>query len=156
MSFLTYDGEHHRLAIMAIPSLPPKVRHSAGLEHVAFTFPTLTALLTSYKQRHALGIEPVWCVNHGMTTSLYYKDPDGNNIETQIDNFGDDEWGNKMANEYMASEEVEENVIGVDFDPDELWAKLQKLGEEKTVEELRVRQNIGPRGIESVPAAFMA
>lgn len=25
--------------------------------------------------------------NHGPTTSLYYRDPDGNQIETQVDNF---------------------------------------------------------------------
>lgn len=80
LAFLTYDDEHHRIAIANIPQIGDKVRNSSGLEHIAFTFASLTDLLTAYRQRLALPepIKPVWCVNHRVTTSLYYKDPDGN------------------------------------------------------------------------------
>ena len=80
IGFMTYDDEHHRIAFINMPDMPDKVRHSAGLEHIAFTFDSLADLLTAYRQRLAQPqpIKPVWCVNHGITTSLYYKDPDGN------------------------------------------------------------------------------
>ncbi len=35
----------------------------------------------------ARGIEPYWCVHHGLTVSMYYADPDGNQMEFQVDAF---------------------------------------------------------------------
>jgi catechol-2,3-dioxygenase len=72
LSFMTYDEEHHRIAFVQIPDAQDKVRNSNGLEHIAFTFDSLTDLLTAYKQRLDLPtpMKPVWCVNHGPTTSL--------------------------------------------------------------------------------------
>lgn len=80
IAFLTYDDEHHRIAVLNMPECENKVRNSAGLEHIAFTFGSLRELLTAYRQRLELPepIKPVWCVNHRITTSIYYKDPDGN------------------------------------------------------------------------------
>lgn len=80
ISFITYDDEHHRIAIVSMPEIENKIRNSSGLEHIAFTFGSLKELLTAYKERLALPepIKPVWCVNHRITTSIYYKDPDGN------------------------------------------------------------------------------
>ena len=43
--------------------------------------------MSSYARLKGLGIEPDACVNHGVTTSLYYADPDGNQVELQVDNF---------------------------------------------------------------------
>lgn len=85
MSFLRYDEEHHRIGMLAIPGSIPKVPKAAGLAHIAFTYGTLSDLLKSYRKRKSAGIVPTWCVNHGPTISIYYKDPDGNEIETQVD-----------------------------------------------------------------------
>jgi hypothetical protein len=35
------------------------------------------------------GVEPAFSLDHGMTMSLYYKDPGGNFVELQNDNFSD-------------------------------------------------------------------
>lgn len=140
LSFITYDDEHHRIALVGIPTTAPKVRSSCGLEHVAFTFPDLSSLLLAYRQRKARGIEPAWCVNHGVSTSLYYNDPDGNMLETQVDNFATAE----EANEYMHSPAFAENPIGVDFDPEELIERIE-AGEDDA--SLKKRGDIGPRGI---------
>jgi len=86
LSFLTYDDEHHRIAIIYVPGTGPKNRLLSGLEHIAFTFDNLTDLSVAYLQRKQRGIVPFWAVNHGPTTSIYYQDPDGNQIETQVDN----------------------------------------------------------------------
>ncbi|KAH7131831.1 Glyoxalase/Bleomycin resistance protein/Dihydroxybiphenyl dioxygenase [Dendryphion nanum] len=140
LSFITYDEEHHRLALIGIPDTTAKIPTSAGLEHIAFAFPTLSELLLSYRQRKARGISPAWSVNHGPTTSIYYKDPDGNMLETQVDNFDTvDE-----ANEFMMGQKFAENPIGTDFDPEELIARIQK-GEAES--ELKRRVEIGPRGM---------
>ncbi|KIV79462.1 hypothetical protein PV11_07024 [Exophiala sideris] len=140
LCFITYDEEHHRIALIGIPDTGPKVPTSAGLEHVAFTFPTLSALLLAYRQRKARGIAPVWCVNHGPTTSMYYKDPDGNMLETQVDNFDT----NEAANDFMTSIYFAENPIGTDFDAEEL---IQKIKDGVPDAELKKRVEIGPRGL---------
>lgn len=139
VSFITYDSEHHRIAILGIPSTGPKQPHSAGLEHIAYSFPTLSSLLLAYRQRKARGISPVWCVNHGPTMSIYYRDPDDNMIETQVDNFETVE----EANAFMESPEFAENPIGTDFDPDELIERIRAGGEDE--EALKKRVEIGPR-----------
>jgi len=140
LAFLTYDDEHHRIAILGLPDTKPKQQTTCGLEHIAFTFDTLTDLLLAYRQRKNRGIEPVWSVNHGPTTSIYYKDPDGNMLETQVDNFET----LKQAAEFMESGAFEENPIGTDFDPEDLIRQLEAGGEEK---ELKVRKEMGPRGV---------
>lgn len=144
LSFLTYDEEHHRVAIGHVPGTSPKVPTSAGLAHMAFSFKTLADLLRAYRQRKARGILPIWAVNHGPTSSIYYQDPDGNQIETQVDNFRTIE----EANEFMKSVEFAENPIGADLDPEELIKKLENGAEEDT---LKQRPRVGPRGVESIP-----
>lgn len=140
LSFITYDEEHHRIALIGIPGTPAKVPNSCGLEHIAFTFRTLADLALAYRQRKALGIDPVWSVNHGPTTSIYYKDPDGNMLETQVDNFDTvDE-----ATAFMRGAHFGENPIGTDFDPEELIAALRR-GEKES--DLKKRREIGPRGM---------
>lgn len=118
LAFLTYDDEHHRLAIVSAPKLQANDRSIAGLEHVAFTYADLDALLATYVRLKAEGIVPVVPINHGMTVSLYYADPDGNQVELQVDTM--DPVG---AEAFMASDVFAANPIGVRFDPDDLVAR---------------------------------
>ncbi|KIW52876.1 hypothetical protein PV05_08489 [Exophiala xenobiotica] len=148
LGFLRYDDEHHRIAIAGLPNTEPKHPLSSGLWHIAFTFRTLEDLLTAYTQRKAHGILPKWCVNHGPTTSMYYLDPDGNQIETQIDNFE----GLEGADAYMRSHSFEENPIGVDFDPDELVEMLKKGVDEDVIKR---RIDAGPRDLKDLPAGIV-
>ncbi len=85
--FLTFDEEHHRIALLSTPGAEPVDGQRAGLDHVAFTFTSLDTLIANFERLSALGVAPYWEVNHGPTTSLYYQDPDGNQVELQIDNF---------------------------------------------------------------------
>ncbi len=81
---------------------------------------------------------PFWCINHGLTISLYYHDPDGNVLETQVDNFDTPE----EANNFMASEAFRENPTGNDFDPQKLIQRLQS-GEDHA--SIKKRVEVGPR-----------
>lgn len=139
IAFITYDDEHHRIAFIEVPGTAPKVHKSCGLEHTAYTFPTLSDLLLAYRARKQQGIEPTWCVNHGPSTSIYYTDPDGNMIETQVDNFDTP----AKATEFMSGPYFAENPFGTDFDPEDLIKRL-KNGEDEEV--LKKRVEIGPRG----------
>lgn len=138
LAFLRYDEEHHRIAIIAVPGTLPRAGNTAGLHHVAFSYDTLADLLQAYKQRKALGVIPKWSVNHGPTTSMYYEDPDGNLIETQVDNFDTSE----AANAFMSGPLFAENPVGTDFDPEVLYKTMQTGIPES---ELKKRVEIGPR-----------
>jgi catechol 2,3-dioxygenase-like lactoylglutathione lyase family enzyme len=120
VSFIRYDDEHHRVVILAIPGLSPAQPRAVGLEHYAFTYDSMGALLANYVRLKTAGIEPDWCINHGFTTSIYYRDPDGNQIETQFDNMDNDEADAFMMGDYFAK-----NPVGVDFDPEALLARYQ-------------------------------
>lgn len=57
ITFITYDDEHHCIAIVAAPGTGPKDFKSAGLVHIAYTFGSLKELCMAYRQRKALGRE---------------------------------------------------------------------------------------------------
>ncbi|TQN69571.1 Biphenyl-2,3-diol 1,2-dioxygenase 2 [Colletotrichum shisoi] len=132
------DDDHHRVAILYLPDLKPTDPQAVGLEHVAFSYSTLPDLLAAYQKHKSNGISPFWCVNHGPTTSMYYKDPDGNGVELLVDNFDTI----REANEFMASRLFAENPIGTEFDPQDLVQRLE-LGESES--SLKKRVEIGPR-----------
>lgn len=140
IAFMTYDHMDHRLAIVQIPGLKPAdpPGSNVGLAHTAFGFDTLSQLAQSYEEKKAHGILPVWCVNHGMSTSMYYRDPDGNEVETQVDNFDTPEEG--VA--FIEGESFAENPIGVDFDPEEFMRRVRS-GEDEGV--IKKRPDIGVR-----------
>ncbi|KAK5222249.1 hypothetical protein LTR72_006506 [Exophiala xenobiotica] len=138
MAFIAYDMEHHRIALGAMPNTTPKVPGSSGLEHIAFTYDNMDDLVLSYEQRKRIGMHPIWCVNHGPTTSIYYQDPDGNHLETQVDNFDTAD----ETTEYMMSPEFAENSVGFDFDPEELVARVRSGEDHKSIKR---RTGSGPR-----------
>jgi catechol-2,3-dioxygenase len=121
LTFLTYDDEHHRVAIARFPQLVDRPSDAAGLEHVAYTYASLGELLATYERLKSAGILPYWTINHGPTTSLYYRDPDGNQVELQVDNFATEE----DLKAFFASGSFQQNPIGVGFDPDRLLARFR-------------------------------
>jgi catechol-2,3-dioxygenase len=133
--FLTYDDEHHRIAIAGIPGLEEQPAFAAGTDHVAFTYASLGDLLYTYERLQKEGIEPFWCINHGPTISMYYKDPDGSRVELQVDTMPTAE----SIDAWMKSGAFAANPIGVIFDPEDLLARyragepLEKLVERPTL-----------------------
>lgn len=121
LAFLTYDDEHHRLALAETPVDGPVPPGAPGLDHVAYTLRSLGELLATYKRLEAEGILPAWPINHGLTTSLYYQDPDGNRVEFQVEHFVTPE----ELRGYMESEAFASNPIGVGFDPAKLVERYE-------------------------------
>jgi catechol-2,3-dioxygenase len=93
ITFLTFDDEHHRIGIVQNDNLAPRDAGACGVAHIAFTYGGLDQLLGTYERLRDAGITPYHCINHGMSTSMYYADPDGNQIELQIDNYATAEQG---------------------------------------------------------------
>ena len=118
--FLSYDDEHHRIAIAASEELAERPPRTAGLDHIAFTYEDIDALLTTYARLKQVAILPFCCVNHGPTTSLYYLDPDQNRIELQVDNFTDMTEATTLMEEQFSI-----NPVGEEFDPEELLTRLR-------------------------------
>jgi catechol 2,3-dioxygenase-like lactoylglutathione lyase family enzyme len=128
IAFLTWDEESHRLALVKIPGLVRRLfplarfrRKVMGVDHLAFTYSSLERLLLNHERLTALGIDPVWSINHGPTTSLYYEDPDGTRLEFQVENFDTPE----ETAAFFDSDEFAENPIGVTIDPTYLLERLR-------------------------------
>jgi catechol 2,3-dioxygenase len=120
-AWLSNDGANHRIALLSTPPMkddPDKFTHT-GMHHVAFECGTMDALLENFARLKGLGILPHMSLDHGLTTSFYYVDPDGNSVELQFDNFGD--WA--KSKEWMrTSPDFANNPIGVQVDPDKMIA----------------------------------
>ena len=138
LAFLTYDDEHHRFAMANLDVLRPDDTETekqglVGVDHVAYTYASLEDLFENYDQLKAKDITPYWCVHHGMTVSMYYADPDGNQMEFQVDVFDSSE----EANDYMCGPVTEANPIGVEYDPED-WRVHIQLG--KPIADLLMRE----------------
>jgi catechol-2,3-dioxygenase len=147
LAFLTYDDEHHRFAFANLELLKPEGagpddRGEIGVNHVAFTYASVGDLLLTYERLKQAGIQPYWPVHHGTSLSLYYRDPDGNRMEFQVDCGSVDE-----ANAYMASEAFAANPVGVAFDPEEFLARY-RAGVDA---EVLLRMPLGPAS--QIPSA---
>ena len=91
-----------------------------GVDHVAYTFASLDDLFTNYADLKDRGITPYWCIHHGITVSMYYADPDGNQMEFQVEALATNEEANAFMHERFAV-----NPIGVEYDPDAWLARLR-------------------------------
>ena len=116
ISFITFDDEHHRMAFANTGVTRDSSLDVAGLHHSAFTFAELDTLLDKFVELREKGIRPVRPINHGVTTSMYYQDPDGNYVELQIDNFPTAE----ESTNYMRGPEYSADPVGTLFSPDDM------------------------------------
>ena len=120
-AWLTNDTANHRLALLVssrISDDPGKLVHT-GIHHTAFECATIDDLLRTYTRLKELGIMPHIALDHGMTLSFYYVDPDGNSVELQVDNFGD--WA--QSTEWMrTSPDFAADPIGKLVDPEQIIA----------------------------------
>ncbi len=129
LAFLTYNDEHHRFAFANMAILEPEGtetdrRGTIGVDHVAYTYASLGDLFENYVQLREKGIAPYWCIHHGITVSMYYGDPDGDQMEFQVDCYG----SNEEANAFMHGPHFSANPIGVEFDPQD-WLLRLRAGE---------------------------
>lgn len=81
MAFLSLGQSHHDLALQALgPSAPPPNPRGVGLYHLAFEVDRLGDLAAA-RDRLVTAGALVGASDHGVSKSLYAKDPDGNEFE---------------------------------------------------------------------------
>lgn len=132
-AWTTNDEANHRIAFLAVPGLSDdeqKTRHN-GMHHCAFEYDSFDALMASFDRLRKANIEPAFCLDHGMTISLYYKDPEGNFVELQSDVFGD--WA-KSGDFMRTSADFAANPIGTFFDPARVYDALKSGADFKTLQ----------------------
>ncbi|HEV2363010.1 MAG TPA: VOC family protein [Caulobacteraceae bacterium] len=85
MAFFTL-GNHHDFAVMEVSGDGSgKGRNAVGLDHVAFKIGDKIEQLVEAKGKlEAAGIRPD-PVDHEVSKSLYFADPDGNGVELYVD-----------------------------------------------------------------------
>ena len=145
MAFLSYDGEHHRFAMIDLNVVKPddvetEKQGLIGVDHVAYTYGSLDGLLDTYERLREKGVKPYWCVHHGITASMYYKDPDGNQMEFQVDCF---ETGDEAV-EYMKGPKFEANPVGVEYDPEDWLARTRAGAPASQLLNLQVNEPVSP------------
>lgn len=126
LAFLTFDDEHHRFAFADLGVIRPDQddkddRGMIGVDHVAWEYSSLRDLLENYAELKANGIVPYWAVHHGMSASLYYADPDGNQMEFTVDAFATKAEGSA----YFHGGQLETNPVGVEYNPDDWLTRLR-------------------------------
>jgi catechol 2,3-dioxygenase len=132
-AWTTNDNANHRIAFLAAPGLEDDDKRTShnGMHHCAFEFDSFDELMDSYDRLRKAGIAPAFCLDHGMTISLYYKDPEGNYVEMQSDVFGD--W--ELSTEFMrTSSDFATNPIGTFFDPARVYEQFKAGADFKTLQ----------------------
>lgn len=145
MAFLTFDDEHHRFALLDLSVVDadgsePDAKTWVGVDHLAWTLDSLEDLFRNYAECKASGIEPYWCVHHGVTISMYYADPDGNQMEFQVDAFDTTD----ECNAYISGPPFEANPVGVEFDPEDWLAAVRDGGSLDDFRERKVHEPVSP------------
>lgn len=86
-AFLSAGGYHHHIAINTWESLggsaPPP--GTTGLYHTAIVYPTRAALADALRRVLKAGIPLEGASDHGVSESLYLRDPDDNGVELYRD-----------------------------------------------------------------------
>jgi catechol 2,3-dioxygenase-like lactoylglutathione lyase family enzyme len=162
LTFLTFDEEHHRVAIANISAalkenmgaLPRfiinslvKVRNFVnkvtpnlvGLDHVSYKMDSIESWFDFYHKAKENGLEPVWTINHGWISGIYYRDPDGHLVEIFYEHF-------RSAEEFRSNAiapDFAEEPIGTNMDIDVLY-DMYKNG--TPFEELILKGNTVPKG----------
>ena len=144
LAFLTYDDEHHRFAILNLSLFQPNGTESdrqgaIGVDHVGYSYATVRDLLENYAELKRKSITPYWCIHHGIAVSLYYADPDGNQMEFQVDCCASGE----EAAEFMNSG-FGRNPVGVEFDPEDWLARLCSGEDESAFLPRQVEEPVSP------------
>ncbi len=90
MCFFRMHDEHPYqdvVAIFEIPGTRSAGSGDPGLHHMQLRNASIPVLQERYRRLLAAGVTPYRAMDHGPSTSLYYRDPDQNAVEIAASNF---------------------------------------------------------------------
>jgi len=98
--------DHHEIALLEVgPQAEAPRANEIGLVHVAFRLRTEEDLRAAYKELKEREVPISFTVNHGITKSVYFRDPDGYELEVYCDN--PPEEYTRMANAYLGMDKLD-------------------------------------------------
>ncbi len=83
--FLSFGTEHHDLALFQLATGNPPEATQPGLHHMAWQLGSFDELQAAYRELKAVGVAVESTVEHNVTRSVYFRDPDGNRVELYCD-----------------------------------------------------------------------
>lgn len=86
-AFVSAGGYHHHIALNTWESLGggPPPGGTTGLYHLAILYPTRASLADAVRRVIAAGIPLEGASDHGVSESIYLRDPDRNGVELYCD-----------------------------------------------------------------------
>lgn len=119
-AFMSFDEEHHRFVIWDDGETSAKPETASGVDHIGFMCSDPAELAEHFERLKQLGITPTMSVNHHFTSSLYYRDPDGNEVEISCDNLPSKQAAGEFMQSPAMAEAMQPPFFGGEFDPEEL------------------------------------
>ena len=83
--FLSFGQTHHDLALFQLATGEPPAAAQPGMHHMAWRLGSFEELREAYRELKAIGIAVESTVEHNVTRSVYFPDPDGNRVELYCD-----------------------------------------------------------------------
>ena len=85
MVFLSFGTEHHELALFQLATGEPPQAAQPGVHHIAWQLGSFAELQAAHRELVELGIPVEAAVEHNVTRSVYFFDPDGKRVELYCD-----------------------------------------------------------------------
>ena len=103
------------LGIFEVDNTKNQAGADPGLHHFQLAHGNFDELFARYDHLKTQGIMPIQKWNHGVMTSFYYEDPDGNQAEMTCMNFKKEE----DFRAYFQTEAYKNNISGIPIDPED-------------------------------------
>ena len=87
VALLSYDSANHRIALVGSEAFADggDQRNRVGVHHAGFELDSIDDLLDTWQRLSASGTLPYMSLDHHVTLSFYYRDPDENTMELVAD-----------------------------------------------------------------------
>jgi catechol-2,3-dioxygenase len=83
--FLSFGREHHDLALFQLATGETPQATQPGMHHMAWLLGSFEELQAAHRDLKAMGIPIESTVEHNVSRSIYFPDPDGNRVELYCD-----------------------------------------------------------------------
>jgi catechol-2,3-dioxygenase len=83
--FLSFGTQHHDLALFQLATEESPRPAQPGLHHTAWQLGSFAELQAAHRELRELGIAVESTIEHNVSRSIYFHDPDGNRVELYCD-----------------------------------------------------------------------
>ena len=83
--FLSFGKEHHDLAVFQMASGETPGAEQPGMHHMAWQVGSFEELRAAYRELVEMGVAVEATIEHNVTRSVYFPDPDGTRVELYCD-----------------------------------------------------------------------